>query len=116
MPKLSTISIKPENPGFLDEDFMVVVETLIPTILRDASTTSRDVSPAQAAKHKGCFVGLLNEMGVNCALHPVAIRINGLNSSFDYDGVTTLIYVPSASLISRYHSAWKQSFSKQLAL
>lgn len=116
MNTLSAIGIKPSNPGFLDGNFLIFLETLLPTILKSNATVSVEIAPAAAVRNKGDFYSLLNELNIDYAIHYITARVNGLSSSLDYDGELRLIYIPSVSELSSYYSAWRQSLGKMVSL
>jgi hypothetical protein len=109
---LNGLAIRPENPGFLNEDFCQVIETLLPELAASNETMPRSIDPATAARNRGDFHGLLNELGVDPCLHYAAMRINGYASTFDYDGEALVVYIPSTTDLNRYYSSWTQSLNK----
>jgi len=83
-----------------DPDYYEVLESHLSFMKTHRSTKTISIGLDQAAIYKGDFYGLLNSLHVDKKYHYPIMRVNGLLSSSDYDGILSEIIQPSEEVIN----------------
>lgn len=83
-----------------DVNYYEVMENHLSFMKTHRNTRTITVGMDQAAIYKGDFYGLLNSLHVDKKYHYPIMRVNGLLSSSDYDGVLTEILQPGEDVIN----------------
>lgn len=78
-----------------DPEFMAFVESHLEYFMSYTGSSQRVVEPVIGMKYTGDYYGLLHELNILPLYYYVVMRCNGLKSSKDYDGVTTVVVVPN---------------------
>ena len=96
---------------YYSDGFRKVVEDHLPYIY---SSDSGDINidPASTIRYRGNFFGLLNSLGIHRDLHWPAMRLNGLDSPYDYVETMTIVKIPDAQALSKLHQKWRSSRAK----
>lgn len=94
-------AIKVPNQRVLREDFYVLMESHLPHLRRHPELQLIEVNSQIADKYMGDFHGLLNYLNVEMKYHYFITRINGYNTSTDYDGLRTTLIMPPADEMNK---------------
>jgi len=78
---------------YFDPNFIVLLESHI-TYLRTTNISTVVVSSHQGYKYEGDFYGLLGDLNILKKFHYIVMRVNGYESSADFDGNITHIVTP----------------------
>jgi len=103
------------DPGpryFYQADWQLMFETHIPIFLNEQSYRVNMIDDATAYKYDGDFFGLMYEMNVAPRYHWTIMRLNGLQSTFDYDYSQTRILVPDEDLLGMYNERFRNTLKK----
>lgn len=86
---------------FIQDDprFIALVEASIPYYRKDPETSIVPIDLQQAAKYRFDFYGLCSSIGIDQEYHYVTMRLNGLTSSQDFNGLKDAILTPPYSKI-----------------
>lgn len=93
--------IKIPHAGVLKEDFYILQESHVSYLRTHPETAITEVNGQQAEKYTGDFHGLLTSMNIPRKFHYFITRVNGYNTSTDYDGFRTTIRVPSTKAMNQ---------------
>lgn len=103
-------SIPSAGPSvFYEESFRNMIETHLEWLISNPATDALTVTNSDAYRYQGDFDGLLKFLNVPKQYHWIALRMNGLTSSLDYDHSMVEIIVPSIEVISRLQRLYKTS-------
>lgn len=83
------------SPGFI-----LVVESHLNYLRQPENVTYISVTEHESYKHEGDFYGLLAAKDVPYEYHHAALRMNGLTTSTEYQGIPGTYKVPQSSAIS----------------
>lgn len=101
-------TLKAPEAIFLDESFYVFLETNLQYLLSQSSLRIVSIKGSDAEKYRGDFYGLLDFLGISKNSQYVSLRMNGMRSSSDFDGLLVEIKIPGDTdvneLISFYQS------------
>lgn len=101
-----TDSIEGLEDRMLSEEFISALESYIPFLREHPESKTAEISLHQAAKFRGDFYGLLNELGWDKKYHLTILRMNGYMSSTDYEGETTLILYPPQNVVDMFFTSF----------
>jgi hypothetical protein len=90
--------------SYLNPDFISKVEDFRRYLVENGNIEMREITPNEANKYKGDFHGLLDFIGIEKTYHYFYTRLNGLESSQDYDGIKTIIILPGIENLTTMHS------------
>jgi hypothetical protein len=103
------------DPGadvFYTPEWQLMIETHLPLLLARSDNTVLSFTPAQAYKYEGDLMGLLTELNINQCYHWLLMRMNGMRTWTDFDGVSTVLTVPNFAYISRLTEVHKTTMTK----
>jgi hypothetical protein len=84
-----------------DPKFIALIEASIPYYRKDPETSIVPINLQQSAKYRFDFYGLCSSLGIAQEYHYATMRLNGLTSSQDFNGVMDSILTPPYSMIDR---------------
>lgn len=71
-----------------------------------ASATIMPLSNLDTYKYEGDFYGILNELNIPTAYHPITLRLNGFSDPGFYDRTITSILLPNPTLLNQIASVY----------
>lgn len=91
-----------EDPSFFSAAFLETIYPMRDRLIADGQTLALEVSPANAHRFKGDLYAFLCHSEMRCSLSRVLISmiLSGLSRPSDFGPETTVIYIPSANLVS----------------
>lgn len=93
--------LQPSEDFALDEAYFVFIESYVQYFLTHPNTAPVVVNSVDALRYRGDFYGLLNVLRVDKNYHYLVMRMNGMRSAMDYDGMTVAILMPALSDVQR---------------
>jgi hypothetical protein len=84
-----------------DAKFVSLVEASIPYFRIDPQTTVIGVDLQTSAKYRFDFYGLCTFLGIDEEYHYATMRLNGLTSSQDFNGLMNSLIVPPFTKIDQ---------------
>lgn len=94
----------PYNGDYDNEDFLTVIETLLPAIKE--SCIVREVTSAEAHRFEHRFYSLLNYLQIPSRYHYAVLRCNDLYSPLDYKQDRLKIIMPLTDVIDHLYSQY----------
>jgi hypothetical protein len=86
-----------------------VIEQHLHLLIREVDTKASSIPPEKEYRHRGDFYGLLAELGIEPELHWVNLRVNGMHSPTDYDGMNYNIRIIRSTLLGKLLNKWNSS-------
>lgn len=86
---------------YLDVGFKHVLEQHLPGLKRDSGNNPIEVTIHESWYYQGNFHGLLYRKGIPVHLHWLVTRLNGYDSSLDFNEEITEIILPNVDRIDR---------------
>lgn len=87
------------NSIYYEKEFRKVIEDHIQWLLERSKGRVMTVPKTNLVKHKNDLTGFLNEMNISPDQHWAIMRINGMTSTYDFDGTVTELIIPDTNTL-----------------
>lgn len=101
MQPLLKLAIPTGSDVFYNEDFRIVLENHLQYFRNLSSSTTIKVENEDSYRWHGDFYGLLTFLNIKPYMHWFIMRLNGLESSTDFQSIIGGVLIPEASEIER---------------
>lgn len=93
--------VAPVNEVYRDPAFLRVIEDHLEWLRNHETTDIRAISSGENDRCFGNMSRLLGELKVEYDIHHIVARVNGYQSTEEYDGELTHIYIPNVQTITQ---------------
>lgn len=98
----------PDMPSvYYEEEFRYTLEQYLPRLRKSEGTISFDLTPREKAVFHGNFIGLLLERSIPTYLHWIIMRLNDIDSSYDFNGELDSILIPDNEALDRIREQYQ---------
>lgn len=103
MSLLTSLNSSSSTEQFFTDSFKKLIEEHLPYLI-NMNTKSITIKPYEMIKYKGDFQGILLTYSVPVISHYATMRINGMKSFSDYDGLSDTFILAPNDFINRLYS------------